>query len=127
MESKNLIKEFVNKKNKFAIIGVSRDTTKYGRIVYDNLKRLGYAVYGINPNIDSIDENKIYNKLAELENVDVVVFVVPSEIVKKYLNECVRLKIDKIWLQPGSESSEVIKFCNENNIDCLHNQCIMST
>ncbi len=125
MENNKLIKTFINKNNKFAIVGVSRDITKYGRIIYEKLKKLNYKVYGINPNIKFINEDKIYNQLSEIKDIDVVIFVVHPEIVKKYLNECKKLKINKIWLQPGSESPDIIQFCKENNIDCLFNQCII--
>jgi predicted CoA-binding protein len=114
-----------DKENSFAIVGISRDLNKYGRIVYEKLKKQGYKVYGINPNIDFIDGQKIYSNLSELDSIDVVIFVVPPMIVKTYLDECVRLKIKIIWLQPGSEDKEIIDFCNKKEIICVHNQCIM--
>ncbi len=125
MKSENIIDNFLDKGNKYVIIGVSRDKKKYGRVVYDNLKSQGYEVLGINPNVDFIDGEKIYNNLSELKDIDVVVFVVPPKIVERYLKECIALDIEKIWLQPGSESVEIINFCKQNGIACLHDQCIM--
>jgi predicted CoA-binding protein len=37
----------------------------------------------------------------------------------------VELGIDKAWIQPGAESVESIRLCNENNIGVLHDICIM--
>ena len=36
-----------------------------------------------------------------------------------------QLNINKIWMQPGSESDKAIEMCKQNNIKCTHNSCIM--
>jgi predicted CoA-binding protein len=35
------------------------------------------------------------------------------------------LEITKVWMQPGSESENAIKFCHENDIDVMHGICVM--
>ena len=120
------IKDFINKDNIFAVIGVSKDKIKYGRKVFDDLKKFGYKVYPINPKVDFIEETKCYKTLKDLPEVpDVVSFVVPSKVVESLIIECKELGITKVWLQPGSESEKVIDYCKNNNIECVHNQCIM--
>lgn len=122
----NLINDFLNKKNIFAVIGVSRDITKYGRKVFEYLKKSGYTVYSINPNIDSVNESKCYSSLKVIPKTpDVVVFVVPPKITEENLIDCKNLGIKKVWMQPGSESNEAIRYCDENNFLVLHNVCIM--
>lgn len=121
-----LINDFLNKKNVFAVVGVSKDSSKYGRKVYEYLKKSGYIVYPINPNIDSIDNVKCYSNLNKTpKNPDVVVFVVPPKITERTLIDCKELGIKKVWMQPGSESNEAIKYCNENGIIVLHDVCVM--
>ena len=39
--------------------------------------------------------------------------------------ECKRLGLDRIWLQPGSESEAAITFCHENNLKVVHDTCVM--
>lgn len=121
-----LIKEFLKKDNIFAVVGVSRDPNKYGRKVYLDLKQAGYKVYPINPNVKIIDGDKCYPSLKDLpEKPDVVDIVVPPEVTKKIVQECYTLGIDKIWMQPGSESEEAIRFCKERNMKVLHGVCVM--
>jgi len=122
----DLIELFLNKKNVFAVIGVSNNLLKYGRKVYDDLKIQKYKVYPINPTENFIANDKCYSDLRNLpQTPDVVVFVVPPSITEKVLLECNKLGINKIWLQPGSESEKAINFCKQKNISCLHNQCVM--
>ena len=64
--NEELIKEFLRKKNIYAVIGVSRDSKKYGHRVYKDLKMSGYRVYPINPNTDEILGDKCYHSLKEL-------------------------------------------------------------
>ena len=126
ISNKNILLDFLNKKNIFAVVGVSRDKTKYGRIVFDDLRSAGYKVYPINPNYDNISNETCYAEIKDLPvKPDVVSLVVPPEVTYKILVECKKLKIDKVWLQPGSESIKSIEYCKENHIECLPDQCIL--
>jgi predicted CoA-binding protein len=33
--------------------------------------------------------------------------------------------IKKIWLQPGAENENTIKFCRENDMDVIYQVCVM--
>ena len=69
---------------------------------------------------------KCYATLSELPvKVDVVDFVVPPAATEVILKECLELGLDRIWLQPGSESEAAIRFCQENNLKVVHDVCVM--
>jgi len=124
--NEELIKEFLRKKNIYAVIGVSRNPKKYGHRVYKDLKMSGYRVYPINPNADEILGDKCYHSLKELpERPDVVDIVVPPMITVDIVKECKELGIKKVWMQPGSESKKAINFCKENDINIIHGICVM--
>ncbi len=124
--NEELIKEFLRKKNIYAVIGVSRDPKKYGHRVYKDLKEAGYTVYPINPNVDEILGDKCYHSLKELpEKPDVVDIVVPPNITEKVVKECRKLGIKRVWMQPGSESEKLINLCKEDNIEIIHGICVM--
>ena len=124
--TKDLIKEFLNKENTFAVVGASANKDKYGYKVFKKLLNSNYEVYPVNPNADTILNRKVYNNLEEIpQNPDVVSIVTPPKITIKIVKQCKKLGINKVWMQPGAESKEAIEFCNENKIDLIHNQCIM--
>jgi hypothetical protein len=123
----NLIKDFLNKDNIFAVVGVSRDSSKYGNKIYADLKQSGYKVYPINPNIEEIFGDKCYPSLDKLPlKPDVVDIVVPPRITEEIIKQCKTLGITNIWLQPGSESEEAIKFCQANNMKLVSGVCVMA-
>lgn len=121
-----LIKDFLRKENVFAVVGVSKDPEKYGHQVFKDLKEAGYAVYPVNPHIDEVLGDRCYHSLSELpETPDVVDTVVPPAVTEKIVEECKELEIDKVWMQPGSESEKAIEFCEQNGIKVVHDACVM--
>jgi len=121
-----LIKEFLNKKNIFAVVGASHDPQKYGFQVYRDLKSAGYQVYPINPNANEILGDKCYPSLETLpKKPDVVDVGVSPKVTEHVIETCKRLGITKVWMQPGSESEKAIKFCEENGVQTVHGVCVM--
>ena len=121
----DLIKEFMAQK-RFAIVGATDDTKKYGHEIFKNLKSRGYEAYPVNPRLKELEGSKCYSSLTDIPvKVDVVDFVVPPEVTEVILLECKRLGLDRIWLQPGSESEAAITFCHKNNLKVVHGVCVM--
>ena len=124
--NQEMIKEFLAKRNVFAVVGVSKESEKYGNKVYLDLKRAGYTVYPVNPNAVKISGDRCYSNLRDLPILpDVVDIVVPPKITEEILKECEDLGISKVWMQPGSESKDAIRFCRENGIKVLYGVCVM--
>ena len=122
-----LIREFLDKDNVFAVVGASRNPDKYGHKVYQNLKDGGYVVYPVNPNSRQVLGEKCYPSLSDLPvKPDVVDLVVPPPVTLEVVHECRRLDIDKVWMQPGSESQEAIDFCAESGIKAVYGVCVMA-
>jgi len=116
----------IDKKFTYAVVGASNNTEKYGYKVLADLKNAGFNVIPINPKEKEILGLKVYKKISDIpKKIDVAIFIVPPDVTKSILPEILNLDINKIWLQPGSESDEIIKFCQDHNIECVHDACIM--
>lgn len=123
---KSLVEEFLDKNNVFAVVGVSLNPDKYGHKVYFDLLKAGYQVYPIHPDNGKIGGRKRYSSLDVLpRRPDVVSVVVPPKIALNIVKECYKLGINKVWLQPGSESKEIIDYCHRHKIKVLFGMCIM--
>ena len=121
----DLIKEFMAQK-RFAVVGATANPEKYGNQIIKNLKSRGYEVYPVNPRLPEVEGIRCYPALANIPvKVDVVDFVVPPDVTEVILKECLELGLDRIWLQPGSESEAAIAFCHENNLKVVHDVCVM--
>lgn len=123
----DLIEEFMAQK-RFAVVGATADTKKHGNALFRNLRSRGYEVYPVNPRLKELREIGCYPSLRDIPvKVDVVNFVVPPPVTERILIECKELGLDRIWLQPGSESETAIAFCRENNLKVVHDVCVMSS
>ena len=125
MSSKKSVDEFLSKKN-LAVVGVSRESTKFGNVIYKELKKKGFTTFGVNPNLESIDGDKCYRSLRELEGkIEGVVNVVSPKETINVVKEANALGIKNVWMQQGSESDEAVAYCRENDINEVHKECIL--
>lgn len=123
--SEQLIEDFLSRRV-FAIVGATRKKEKYGYRIFRILKDAGYKVYPVNPKYDEIEGERCYASLSELpEKPDVVDIVVPPDVTEIIVREAHELGINRIWMQPGSESASAIKFCEDNGMLVLHDVCVM--
>ena len=125
MTSKVAVEEFIGIKD-LAVVGVSRKGSKFGNVIYKELKKKGYNTFGVNPKLDTIDGDKCYHSLKELEGkVNGVVNVVSPSQTQNVVEEANAIGIKNIWMQQGSESKEAIEYCKENGINEIHKECIL--
>ncbi len=109
-----------------AIVGANNNPSKYGNVIYRDLKRKGYKIFPVNPGSPEIDGDKAYASLSQLPLKPTIVnFVTPPAATRKVLEECIQLGLKNVWLQPGSESPEVMEFIQQNDFNYLANACIM--
>jgi len=123
-------KKFLDKKNKIGFIGATIQKDKWGYKKYKEIKNAGFDIYPINPKYDEIDGDRCFTNLKELTDFlkgkpDFVITIVPPKVTEKMVEQCKNLGIDKVWMQPGSDSEKAIKFCKDNGIEVIHNICIV--
>ncbi len=124
------IKRFVNKKNVIGFVGATVQKDKWGYKKFKSLKDAGYTVYPINPKYDVVDGDICFQNLESLiaaihKKPDLVVTIIPPQITERVVIQCKKLGIDKIWMQPGSESERAIRLCTEYGISVVHGICIV--
>jgi predicted CoA-binding protein len=122
----SVIQEIMNCRS-FAVVGVSRDSGKYGHMVYSALKGLGYVTYPVNPSADAIGEDVCYPCLDTLpETPDCVVTIVPPGATERIAREAGRLGVRYMWMQPGSESEAAVNAAHGAGLRIVYGgPCIM--
>jgi predicted CoA-binding protein len=94
----------------WAVVGASNHHHKFGRRIFDVLKRSGYTVYAVNPNVDGLDDGTpTYPSIQDLPVVpDVVDVVVPPSAGLGVVEDCLAKGVQNIWFQPGAESETAV-------------------
>jgi hypothetical protein len=92
-----------------AVIGASTDTTKYGNKAVRACQQQGYQVFPVNPKTTTLEGLPVFPNISAVP--------VPPNLVSVYLPPAVLLKLlpeiaakgcDELWLNPGTESPEVL-------------------
>jgi len=124
-DQEELIVDFVNRRL-WAIVGASQDRDKFGNRVFRSLHHAGYRVYPVNPRAKEVEGAVAYASLADLPELpEVVNLVVPPSVSEKVVREAHELGLTRIWMQPGSESDEAIRFCETHGMQVVYDNCAM--
>jgi uncharacterized protein len=109
-----------------AVVGATDNPSKYGYVIYRDLKRKGFKVLPVNPRRDRVDGDEAYPSLRDLpETPTIVNVVVPPDVTAGVLKDCLDLGLRNVWLQPGAESPETMSFLQTHDFNYLANACIM--
>jgi predicted CoA-binding protein len=120
-----MIEDAVNERV-WAIAGASENQQKFGNIIYRDLKRAGYTVYGVNPNAETADGDPVVPRLTDLPVVPSVVdVVVPPWVGKRIADDAAEAGVTYFWLQPGAESDELIAYAESLGLQVIHHACAM--
>ena len=94
-----------------AVIGASADRGKYGNKSVRAHRQMGYTVYPVNPKGGEIEGLTAYRSLSEVPpgKLDRVSMYLPAAAGLAVLNEIAARGCDELWLNPGSDSPEVVE------------------
>jgi predicted CoA-binding protein len=109
-----------------AVIGATDHLTKYGGIIYRDLKRRGIRVLAVNPYRETVDGDPCWKTVLDLpETPSIADFVIPARRGLDVVDECEQAGILNIWLQPGAESPELMEKLEAGPFNWLAHACIM--
>jgi len=82
-----------------AVVGVSSDKSKIGRVIYDNALNGGYQgkIYPVNPKYDNIDGEKCYPTVNDIgDAIDMVCISLPYQLVEGIVDDCILKKVKSV-------------------------------
>jgi len=92
-----------------AIIGASSDHRKFGSKAVRAFLRQGYTVFPVNPNEPEIEGLPAFKSIRDIPVRPKMVSVyVPPPVLLKLLPEIAAKGCEELWLNPGTESDEVL-------------------
>lgn len=102
-----------------AILGASADRTKFGNKSVRAHLHQGYEVYPVNPKGGTIEGLTVYRTLSEIPGgaIERISVYLPPAVTIAALEEIASRGCEELWLNPGSESPEVIERAQELGLD----------
>lgn len=108
MEAKEIIKE-----NSWVVIGDVINTSKYAYKILEKFKSKGRVVVGVHPK----GGDGVYKTLKDVPyKIEAIDLCINPKLGLDFIKEANMLGINKVLIQPGAESQEIVDYCNENNI-----------
>jgi predicted CoA-binding protein len=104
-----------------AILGASADRSKFGNKSVRAHQQQGYMVYPVNPKADVIEGLKAYKSLAEVPpgKLDRVSVYLPPQVGMSVLPEIAARGCDELWLNPGSDSDELVDAARAKGLNVI--------
>jgi predicted CoA-binding protein len=104
-----------------AILGASADRAKFGNKSVRAHVRQGYDVYPINPKGGEIEGLTVYRSLSELPPQALpltrISVYLPPPVALGVLDEIARVGCQELWLNPGSDSDEVVSTARQLGLE----------
>lgn len=103
-----------------AILGASNDPAKFGNKAVRAFQRLGFQVYPINPREPEVEGLPAYSTIDEVPvRPDLVSVYVPPPVLLRLLPSIAAKGCDELWLNPGTESPEVLAEAERLNLNVI--------
>lgn len=103
-----------------AILGASRDRAKYGNKAVRAFLQQGFAVYPVNPKETEIEGQRCYASVGDLPvRPDRISVYLPPAVTLGLLPAVAARGCDELWLNPGSESDEVIRAAEQLGLNVV--------
>ena len=92
-----------------AIIGASNNRNKFGNKAVRAFLQQGYEVFPVNPQEETIEGLRAFKSIAEVPvRPQMISVYLPPRILLKVLPDIAAKGCDELWLNPGTESDEVL-------------------
>ena len=94
-----------------AIIGASKDRSKFGNQSVRAHHKQGYTVYPVHPKADEIEGLKVYASINDVPEgrLNRISLYLPPKIGLTILDDIAKRGCDELWLNPGTESAEILE------------------
>jgi uncharacterized protein len=105
-----------------AILGASADRSKFGNKAVRAFLARGYTVYPVNPKGGDVEGLPVHKSLADIPaavKLDRISVYLPPAVGLKTLPEIANRGCGELWLNPGSESEELVEAAEKAGLNVI--------
>ena len=129
------VKEILTKYKTVAVVGLSRDPSKYSYVVADYLRKHGFTIIPVNPFTEEVMGLKSYKNLLEVpvevqKTIEIVDIFRPSTDVPLTVEQAVQLRKlhgvpHVIWMQLDIINEQAAEMARKAGMKVVMDKCMM--
>jgi len=133
--SREDVKEILTKYKTVAVVGLSRDPSKYSYVVADYLRKHGFTIIPVNPFTEEVMGLKSYKNLLEVpvevqKTIEIVDIFRPSADVPPIVEQAVQLRKlhgvpHVIWMQLDIINEQAAEMARKAGMKVVMDKCMM--
>ncbi len=109
-----------------AVVGYSPKPDRPSHTIARRMQQFGYRIIPVRPGISEGLGEKAYRDLASVpERIDLVNVFRASEFVPEVVDECLRLGLQRIWMQENIWNEEAAERAQAAGMTVIMDRCIL--
>lgn len=122
---KERIERILKESRSIAIVGLSNREGRPSLDVGRYLKRVGYTIYPVHPNISSWEGGRVWRSLREIdEPIDIVNIFRKAEALDQLIDEIIEVKPKTLWTQLGIANADAAEKARRAGIEVIEDRCL---
>jgi predicted CoA-binding protein len=119
------INEFLDSQP-IALVGVSRNSKKFGYTAFKELKEKGMNIIPVNPQADEIMGEKSYPNVKMLPSeVQSIIVFTKKDKTASVIRDAKEKGIKQVWIQQMADSKEALAELKDSGINFITGECIL--
>ncbi|HSN13580.1 MAG TPA: CoA-binding protein [Anaeromyxobacteraceae bacterium] len=111
-----------------ALVGVSRDSRDFSRLVFRELAKRGIDVVPVNPAVAEVEGRACFPRLSDVKPpVQAALLMTHPAQTGRVLDDCVEAGVKRVWLHRGAGSgsgdARALAFCEQHGIEAVRDLC----
>jgi len=125
-EELSLEQEIFENSTVVAVVGLSPNPDRPSNRVANYLKGNGYTIVAVNPETETVFDEKSYPDLSSIPvKVDVVDIFRRPDTVLPVVQEAVKIGAKTVWMQEGVINEEAAEYAREAGLQVVMNKCML--
>lgn len=113
---------------RLALVGVSRNPQDFSRLMLAELRKKGYEVVPVRPELDEVDGLRVYARVQDIPgSVDGAIVLTSPAVAEQVVRDCDEAQIRRVWLHRGAGNGAVseaaVAYCREHGIEVVPGEC----
>lgn len=122
------IKDFLEQK-RLALVGVSHREQDFSRSVFRELRRRGYSVIPVNPNLTEVEGQRCFPHVQDITPpVDAAMLMTSPAVSEEVVRDCKLAGVTQVWMHQGAGAGAsnpwASDFCRQHGIRVIEGECL---